>query len=171
MAKFKEACVVTFVLAMVVLMVLLPRHARADDEGCALRDAVIASVTANHPAQMVVLDRDQSARVSTWWDAQPPVSEDHYGLAIILRDTAHHIALLMGKDGLVCKATLVPPEVVPSLLNAIEGQRSGLPLILVQEVHSHPGMSVDVNRFYSTWFRPMTEHDLAATRSTAIRRK
>jgi hypothetical protein len=36
----------------------------------------------------------------------------------------------------------------------IEGQRSGLPLILVQEVHSHPGMSVDVNRFYSTWFRP-----------------
>jgi hypothetical protein len=80
-AKFNEVCVVTFVLAMAVLMVLLPRRAGAQE--CLPPNEAVAKVTAGHPIdQMIMLNAEQTARVSAWWDAYPPVSEDHYDFVI-----------------------------------------------------------------------------------------
>jgi hypothetical protein len=83
---------------------------------------MMKATPAFHVESRVALDPEQSARVVAWYNAKPPESDYTFNIVVLLRHANHEVGLLLGNDGLVCIAALIPADAVPELLRVIVGQ-------------------------------------------------
>jgi hypothetical protein len=148
------------IAATVLLLLSLISTTPAQEQpqqACTPIAAVLAQIGNLHPIKAVVpLEPEQAQRVIAWFNSQPPESKLDFNLAIIVKHTEGPFGLLLGKDGNVCVAFLVPDEMVPDLIKAIMGvEAMRAPIIRVQDHAGHPPQDMDLhNKFYSTWYVP-----------------
>jgi hypothetical protein len=96
----------------------------AQAQECAPLEAALNMARAHSSpiALSVTLDEAQSRRVVAWYNSLEPVSTDTFTLVVIVRHENNQVGLMMGNDGNICTADLLPPAAVPTLMRVISGE-------------------------------------------------
>ena len=66
-----------------------------------------------------VLTPEQTERVLSWYNEQPPPSSDTYNTMVVMAEEGGRLSLFYGYNGLVCGGMRVNPQAINTFLRAL----------------------------------------------------